>query len=654
MNEQLKKFVDPVRNFWGKLARKTKIILLSVLGGIVLLAVVLGLLMNRTQYTVLYAGLASDEAQQVMAELKDMDVGFKDENGTIYVESDKENSARMQLSNEGYPKSAPNYDFFTDHVGVMTTDEERKIIEQYQLQERLSAVIRTMDPVDTAYVTISLPQGSSYAWDDNKQAASAAVSIRLKPGKTMVPSQVAGVKQLVSKSVPDLSAQDVTVVDSSSGVELSSSSSKAPEAEGSLQITLSEFKLKIEKEYEDSVQQKVLDLLAQGYGRGNISVSVKSKMDLDKKIQDIVTYTPSTSDGRGVVSQSDEEYEQTVQGASSVGGVAGAQQNTTTTTTYPGVTVSGNVITTKDKKTYTYLVSQVEEQIQSDAAALDDLTVSVLITADGITEARRQELTNLVANAAAVDPSKVAVMAVPTAESAPESQAVPTLAQLFPQVLQGSPFLFIAGGLLLVLLALLIVLFVARRKREREKQILERLAPEGGPEGGEAAFQPLVVPAVEPPRTAGTEEPAEQAPPEEEPAAEEPQEPEEEEEEPEEEAEPEEEEEEPEEEYEEEEPEEEAEGGEEEQAEEPEEPAEENAGPEGPEEPEAAAEEGEEENVKQTPQEPKETIEEIRNAQNGKEEELKNDLQEFSSTNPEIAAQLIRSWLKGDDGRGRK
>ncbi len=595
MNEHLKKYIEPIRNFWGKLTRKTKIIFLSALGGVVLLAVILSMILNRTQYTVLYSGLASDEAQQVMAELQKMDVDYQDRNGTIYVDSGKENSARMQLSNEGYPKSAPNYDFFTQHVGVMTTEDERSIIEKYQLQERLGSVIKTMDPVDTAYVTISLPQGSSYAWDDNQQTASASVSVRLRPGKEMQSSQVAGIKQLVSKSVPNLSTENVTVVDSSSGNEMSSSSQALPE--GSLQITLSEFKLKIEKEYENNVQQKILGLLSQAYGKENISVGVKSKMDLDKKIQDIVTYTPSTSDGHGVVSRSEEEYEQTAGGASSSGGVAGAQQNTTTTTTtYPGVTVTGNVITTKDKKTYSYLVSQVEEQIQSDAAALDDLTVSVVIRSDGIDDARKQELTGIVANAAAVDPGKVAVMAVPSVESVPVvSQAEPAFAQVLPQVLARHPILFLTGGLLLLFLVLLLVLAASHRKRERQRRIMESLETEGGPP---EAFQPLS------PRGPGGKMPvpaeAEETP----------------------------------------------------QPENRKGPGEPKKKEPGPEAPKKAGQGGKEENG--TPEEPKETIEKIRRARNGKEEEIKNDLQEFSSRNPEIAAQLIRSWLKGDDSHGGK
>ncbi len=578
MNEQIKKILDPLRTFWGKLSKKTKIVFFSCLGVAVVFAAIAGTTMNRTQYTVLYSGLKSDEGKQISSELSSMGVDYKYDNGTVYVDKAKEDSARMQLANDGYPKSAPNYDFFTKNVGVMTTDEERKIIQQYQLEERLGDVIRTMNSVDTAYVTISVPENASYAWEDNKSAATASVAVSLVDGKTLNEKQVSGIKQLVSKSVPNLSADNVTVMDSSTGNELTASSS---DSEGSMQITLSEFKLKIEKEYEQSLQNSITNLLAQAYGRGNISVSVKSKMDLDKKIQDIVTYTPSTSGGKGVVSHSEETYETEQNGSSAAGGVPGTQSNVDETPTYPGVTVSGGLITTKDSKTYDYLVSKVEEQIQSNAAALDDLTVAVVINTDSMTNTKKQEVTSLIANAAAVDPSKVAIMTAP-ANSAAESQPAQPAADLA-SMLANNKILLIVGGAILLLVIVLVALVAAKRRSARREQLLENL-------------QPAVLPAVQPEDL----EPVSEV---------------------------------------------EAASGEETV------PEKEETQPEG----ETVSAEGgapeEAQPVEGEPEMPVESIEEIRNASGGKEQRVKVELQDFSNKNPEIVAQLIRSWLKGDDGK---
>lgn len=573
MNEQIKKILDPLRTFWGKLTKRTRIVVLACLGAAVLLAVIAGTAMNRTQYTVLYSGIKNDEEQQITSELHTMGVDYKSDNGTIYVDKAKEDSARMQLANEGYPKSAPNYDFFTKNVGVMTTDEERKIIQQYSLEERLGAIIKTMDSVNTAYVTISLPQNTSYAWQDNKSTASASVAIGLVNGKTLGSNQVNGIKQLVAKSVPNLSPDNVTVLDTSTGDELAASSSSG--SEGSTQISLSEFKLTIEKQYEDNLQKKILNLLAQAYGRGNISVSVKSKMDLDKKIQDIVTYTPSVSGGKGIVSHSEETTE-TQTNSPGAGGVPGTQSNTDTTTTYPGVTVSGGVITTRDSKTFDYLVNKVEEQIQSNAAALDDLTVAVVINSDTINNAKKQEVTSLIANAAAVDPSKVALMTAPMSSASPSS-AQTTMADIS-SLLANSTVLLIVGGVLLLLIVLLAVLITAKKRRARREQLLANLQP--------------TVPQISEGEELGEESEDESA------------------------------------------------DSDEEGTEDGEEGVNEEMPTEGvfPE-----AKEGE--------TMPTESIEQLRNASGGKEQRVKSDLKDFSDRNPEIVAQLVRSWLKGDDNK---
>lgn len=539
MVKELKKYIQPIQTFWGKLTAKTKKIIFISLGGVVVLSVVLGMLLNRTQYTILYPDLEHDEAVQVMTELKNLGVSYKESDGTIYVPSDKEDSLRMQLANEGYPKTGPNYDFFTSHVGVMTTDYEKKVIEKYQLNERLQDVIKTLDPIDNAYVTISIPDEADYAWDDKNNAPTASVTVKLKDGRSLDQGQVAGIKQLVSKSVPNLTVQNVSIIDNSTGEELYSDDSGSGESQ---QMDLTEFKLKVEKQYEDNLEKKIMDHLASSYGKNNISVSVKSQMDLDKKVQDIVTYQPTTSDGKGIVSESDEQHEETLNG-SGVGGIAGAQSNTDSTasgvTTYPGVTVNGNVITTKDSKSYKYLVSKVEEQIQSDAGSLQDLTVSVIVNDPTMTATELGQLKNAVAFASGVDPSKVDIMEKGLPSTAQPANATPAGSAL--------PFdwrILAAGAGGFLLIVLLTVIFLSRSRRKRAKELEEKLMQEGQVDLEGIALN------------------------------------------------------------------------------------------------------------KQQEAIPEESIEELRQTSGGKEEKVRKDIQDFSSRNPEIVAQLIRSWLRGEDDHG--
>ena len=516
-----------------KLTAKTKKIILISLGGVVLLSIVLGLLLNRTTYTILYPDLDHDEAVQVMTEIKNQGIDCREDDGTVYVPSDQENVLRMQLANEGYPKSAPNYDFFTSNVGIMTTDYEKKVIQQYQLNQRLEDVIKTLDPIENAYVTISVPDQGDYAWDDDSAPSTASVAAKLKSGRTLDSMQFNGIKQLVSKSVPILSTDNVSVIDNSSGEELYSSADSEGDS-GSLQMDMTEFKLKVEQQYETNLEKKITDHLADSYGRENISVSVKSQMDLDKKIQDIVTYQPTTSDGKGIVSESEESHEQTQ--AASDGGETGVDPNADTTTNYPGVTVNGDTITTKDSASYKYLVSHVEEQIESDAGVLQNLTVSVIVNSDAMSENEINQLKNAVAFASGVDPAKVDVM-----NKAFQNSAVPANTEPAGSLIPFDWRILAAAGGGFLLIVVLTVVFLSRRRKKRLRELEAKL------QGGEVDLECL----------------GQEAQP-----------------------------------------------------------------------------------------LPTEAIEEIRQSTGGKEEKIKKDLQEFSSQNPEIAAQLIRSLLRGEDDHG--
>ncbi|MDD2568464.1 MAG: flagellar basal-body MS-ring/collar protein FliF [Clostridia bacterium] len=454
MNEILKKYIDPIKRFWNTLNKKSKTILACVAGFIFIAAVVAAVLLNQTQYVVLYPGMARDEAVQVMNELQSRGIDYYEKNGNIYVPKTDENSLRMELANLGYPKTTNNYDYFTENIDIMTTDYEKKIIEKYQLNQRLEAVIETLKPIKEASVTISIPEESGYAWDENKTKPSASVTVEMLSGQTLEPAQVNGIKQLVAKSVPSLDGANVAVINTATGEELEG-------ADLTSQTNISKFKMEIEELYEDEVKKKVLNVLTPLYGADNVNVAVKAVMDIDKKIQEIITYQPS-NENTGVLSEAQTSNEQTVEG-SSTGGVVGSETNSDVTT-YPGITVDGNTIYSADTQSYKYLVSQVKQQIQGDAASIKDMTVSVVINKEILDEARKAELGRLIANAAAIVPEKVVIYNSAFWQAEVVPLPAPDVEDLF-----SIQNLIIAGAGLVILLLLLLVLMLILKKRKKKK-----------------------------------------------------------------------------------------------------------------------------------------------------------------------------------------
>ena len=465
MNEQLKKYFDPVKNFWLGLSKKNRVFILSGIGGVILVAVVAQILLNMDHYVILYSGLDDTETQEIVAVMDTENTNYKKtDDGTIYVLGDEEATLRMEFANLGYPKTTLNYDFFTKNVDVMTTDYEKKVIEQYQLNQRLEAVIETFDVVKDASVTIAIPDSNSYAWNSDAAQPTASVSVQLTSNKSLESSQVNGIKQLVAKSVPDLSAENVTVIDVSTGNELDSSNSSA----GNM-VDISEFKLAIEEKYESKIEASVRKVLSPIFGDENIQITAKSVMNVDQTVKEIITYTPSGNGNTGVISSATDKEEQEKSGDSSSGAVVGTETNTEGTTTYAGVTADGNTLYVKDEETYQYLVSQATEQIEKDAASVDDLTISVAINQRSIEADQKAEIIKLIAFSAAISTDKVAVYN--TAFLQEEDVPVVVTDPKTPAYMKWLP-LGLAALACLFFILMMIFLMVSRRRKKKLKRLL--------------------------------------------------------------------------------------------------------------------------------------------------------------------------------------
>ncbi len=398
MREQLKHYIDSIATFWKKQSKKNKTIILSLLLGIIIVSFVVVLLLNAQQYSVLYPSLDHDEALEVMAELDEREVDYKEEDGAIMVPLDEEDSLRMDLANEGYPRSSPNYDFLLENVDLMTTEKEKELLEKYQLNQRMEDIIRTIDGIKKANVTINIPDDSGYVLsDDDSQVTTAGVSITMNTSEELTGKQVSGIKHLLAKSVPNLTEENISVLDTATGTEMLSDDME--------EMDVSEFKLIIEKQFETEVEANIVKILKPLFGVENLQVAVKSVMDVDKKIEEIITYTP-TENNTGVISE--ENHSQSAErNDGTTGGTVGTDSNTQTTTTYPGVTVDGNTIYIEDNSSYTYLVSQVKEQIEHDSSEITDLTISVAVNTQTLNITEKDEIIQLIANAAAVPTEKV-------------------------------------------------------------------------------------------------------------------------------------------------------------------------------------------------------------------------------------------------------
>lgn len=458
----------------SRFSKKTKIIAIIVLVIVLVLAFVIAAILNKQSYATLFTGLNTQEATEIMAKLDESKVDYKSEGGTILVPEDQEEKLKASLVSEGYPKSGLTYDVFKNNIDLMSTDFEKNSYKVFDLQDRLASTIKLFDGVQDATVTLAIGSDKKYVLESDKVDSSASVVVMMKDGGSPSADQIRGVQRLVAKSVPGMKMEDVVIVDGE-GRDVSSSNDNTQEGSAKL-------KMNLEREIENTTKAKVLHLLVPIFGESNVRVTVKSSVDVDKKIKEITNYTPS-QDNKGVASK-EVTTREVVGDKEQVGGIAGTDSNADVPI-YPGVTTTGGQIYFKDEKALDYLVSQVKEQVQSDSGVMTDLTVSVALDSNELSTKKLRDLKKLVANTAGIDPNvaddKVAIFNTQFYQDDKAAEASGFGA--FMANSKSGKFIVI-GIILLLLIGIITAVLLAIKKKkskdeEEENEVEDRILEEG-------------------------------------------------------------------------------------------------------------------------------------------------------------------------------
>lgn len=430
----------------------------------------------------------AEEASEIVTRLQESGVAYQyRENGDVLVDRRAADQVRAQLAQEGYPKSGFSYDLFIDNAGGMTTDSDKQTYKLYELQNRIGATVGLFDGVQDAKVTIALGEQQKYVLqeDSRENGSSASVVVLMENGGSPTKEQASAIQRLVAGSVAGMQMENVSVFDGN-GMEITamadSGESSSTSGEQIAQIV------------EGQITAKVMNLLGAIYGTDNVRVSVKCKLDMEELIRETLTYsTPDKideTDKTGIIS-SETVSEETSDGISGTGGVAGAETNADVTQ-YAG-TENGSSSYYSSGATREYVINQVKEQGQVPAGALEDLTISAAINGSDFGELNQNQLKALIGNAAGILPEnqndKITVVSTPFFKSEGSSPDTGRLLEGILEELSKEPLLVLIGaGVLFLLFLLLFVFFLIRRKRKKKKRVMqgsrevEVVIPEHNPE----------------------------------------------------------------------------------------------------------------------------------------------------------------------------
>ncbi|ALM54232.1 flagellar basal-body MS-ring/collar protein FliF [Halomonas huangheensis] len=309
---------NPMAELVARLRGKPAIALVITAAACVAVIVALLLWASRPQYRVLFSNLSEADGGAIITELDSRGVPYQFASGgnTLLVPSDQVPVLRLQLAEQGLPHAG--------NVGLELMDSQAFGISQFAeqinyqrgLEGELARSITSLGPVANSRVHLALARDSVFV--RKRDPAKASVVLSLEPGRQLSDGQIASIVHLVSSSVPDLSNEDVTVVDQS-GRLLSSPTTENMGLDGT--------QLDYVSQVEHSYQRRIEAILAPLLGPSNVKAQVTAQVDFNRREETSERYGPNQPPNEAAVRSRQSSLDYNGQG-DFASGIPGALSNT--------------------------------------------------------------------------------------------------------------------------------------------------------------------------------------------------------------------------------------------------------------------------------------------------------------------------------------
>jgi flagellar M-ring protein FliF len=265
-------FLQKIMAIWQHVSIVQKALLISILLAVLLVGGLFTYWAQMPDMKVLYSGLDPEEAGKITDKISEKGILYKlNHSGTtIYVPKQEVTQLRLDMARAGLPNSGQKgYSIFDDEkIGISPFVQNVNL--KRALQEELAKSIQMIEGVTHARIHIVSPENKFFS--SNKSQTSASVILRLKPGYTLSPVNIAAISHIVTGSVEGLASENVTIVDSQGRLLSNQADGQMAGGAG----TVADYRERIEQ----SLSGKVQDLLTVVLGPGRATVRVSAEVDM--------------------------------------------------------------------------------------------------------------------------------------------------------------------------------------------------------------------------------------------------------------------------------------------------------------------------------------------------------------------------------------
>ena len=356
--------VQQIKNVWAGLDTRKRMMAIGATLAVIFTFFLMSMVANKPSMQLLYAGLESSSAGDVVSALEQSGVDYEVRGGSIYVPSNKRDELRMTLASQGLPANGgKGYELLDSLSGFGTTSQMFDAAYWRAKEGELARTIVANPHVSQARVHIANTGSNPF-----QRTIEPTASVSVTPmGTPITPAQANAIRFLVASAVAGLAVDNVAVIDAN-GALIGSPEAAAAAGAGT-------------DDRSQTLRERVLRLVEARVGHGNavVEISVETVTDTESIREKLVDPQSRVAISTDVEERTDSSQNQAgeVTVASNIpdgdaGNGEGSRANTNAT-----------------RERVNYEISETEKEIVRGPGAIKRLTVAVLIngvttpTADG-------------------------------------------------------------------------------------------------------------------------------------------------------------------------------------------------------------------------------------------------------------------------------
>ena len=500
-------------DMFGQLGQK--LLLVAGIAAVVAVMVVFWLWSQKPDYRVLFSNFADKDGGAIVAELDKLSIPYKFSEGgnAIMIPADQVHQVRLKLAAQGLPKGG--------NIGFELLENQKfgvsQFVEQVNFQRglegELERSIQSISAVQAARIHLAIPKPSVFVRE--QQYPTASVLLNLHSGRRLDAQQVGAVVHLVASSVPNLSADHVTVVDQNGN--LLSDNAKQAKQNG-----LDPEQMVYVENMQSNIARRVESIITPIVGAKNVHAEASAEVDFSNTEQANESYKPNSKPEDMAVRSAQSRESQNSSGSN--GAVPGALSNqppgeSTAPINAPGAQPDGEGAlaaappappqNTQKDSTTNYELDKTVSYVQQAKGGIKRLHVAVVVnhipvvdstgktTYRALNAAEKQQVSDLAMQAMGFNRERgdtISVVNTPFISEAQEKLVEPPLWK-DPMVLEyGKDALrFLAGVIVLLMVYKKLLKPLTAKLTGADKKKLEELAAAAALPGGEGAGDDALV-----------------------------------------------------------------------------------------------------------------------------------------------------------------